>query len=231
MEPFIFFIKGIVVGFAVAAPVGPVAVLCIRRTLANGLISGFATGIGAAVADMFYGAVAALGIGFVADLLAEHQIGFRILGGVVLVFMAARMLRASPREQKDNDTGNRLGDFFSALVITGTNPITLVAFGVVFSAIGVATAGENFNSGSALIAGVLVGATAWWFALAGLTALFSRFVGTFPILWVNRISAAIVLASGVFVLIAAVAPDSRLGRMVDLPAAGQSAPSSTSKVR
>ena len=100
MEPFIFFIKGIVVGFAVAAPVGPVAVLCIRRTLANGLISGFATGIGAAVADMFYGAVAALGIGFVADLLAEHQIGFRILGGVVLVFMAARMLRASPREQK-----------------------------------------------------------------------------------------------------------------------------------
>ncbi len=231
MEPFIFFIKGIVVGFAVAAPVGPVAVLCIRRTLANGLISGFATGVGAAVADMFYGAVAALGIGFVADLLAEHQIAFRLLGGVVLVFMATRMLRATPPEHKDNDTGNRLGDFFSALVVTGTNPVTLVAFGVVFSAIGVATADDNIDSGSALIAGVLVGATAWWFSLAGLTALFSRFVGTFPILWVNRISAAIVLSSGVFVLIAAVAPDSRPGRMVDLPTSAQSAPSSTSRVR
>jgi threonine/homoserine/homoserine lactone efflux protein len=113
--------------------------------------------------------------------------------------------------------GSRVGDFFSALIITGTNPITLIAFGVVFGAIGVATAGENRDWAVALIAGVLIGATAWWFTLAGLTALFSRFVGSFPILWVNRVSAIIVMACGIIVLIGAVAPQSPVGRMIDLP--------------
>lgn len=224
MEPLIFFVKGIVAGFAVAAPVRPVAVLCIHRTIVHGPMSGFATGMGAALADMIYGVVAAFGIGFVTDLLSENQMGFRLVGGTVLIFMAVRMTRARQPEQTSRDTGSRVagrvgsrvGDFFSALIITGTNPITLIAFGVVFGAIGVATAGENRDWAVALIAGVLIGATAWWFTLAGLTALFSRFVGSFPILWVNRVSAIIVMACGIIVLIGAVAPQSPVGRMIDL---------------
>jgi threonine/homoserine/homoserine lactone efflux protein len=239
MEPLIFFVKGIVAGFAVAAPVGPVAVLCIRRTIVHGLMSGVATGMGATFADVFYGVVAAFGISFVADLLSENQMGFRLVGGTILVIMAVRMARAGHPEpavrDTDRDTGSgvssRVGDFFSALIITGTNPITLIAFGVVFTAIGVATASENVEGAVALIAGVMVGAAAWWFSLAGLTALFSRFVGTFPVLWVNRISAIIVLACGIIALIGAVAPQSPIGRMIDLPGIGQSVPSSTIRVR
>lgn len=245
MEPLIFFVKGIVAGFAVAAPVGPVAVLCIRRTIVHGLMSGVATGMGATFADVFYGVVAAFGISFVADLLSENQMGFRLVGGTILVIMAVRMARASHPEpavrDTDRDTGSdtgtgsgvssRVGDFFSALIITGTNPITLIAFGVVFTAIGVATASENVEGAVALISGVMIGAAAWWFSLAGLTALFSRFVGTFPLLWVNRISAIIVLACGIIALIGAIAPQSPIGRMIDLPGIGQSVPSSTIRVR
>jgi threonine/homoserine/homoserine lactone efflux protein len=231
MESFIFFVKGIVAGFAVAAPVGPVAVLCIRRTMANGLLSGFATGLGAALADALYGMVAAFGISFVADLLSENQFGFRLVGGTVLVIMAARMMLSYQQDQTDRGSARLAGDFGSALIITGTNPITLIAFGVVFATIGVASAGEKIEWAEALVAGVMLGATGWWFTLAGLTALLHRFVGTFPILWVNRVSAIIMLACGIIVLIGAIAPQSPFGRMIDLPGTGQSTPSSTIRVR
>jgi len=217
MEPLVYFIKGAAAGFAIAAPVGAVAVLCIRRTIANGLISGIATGTGAAVADMFYGVIAAFGIGFVAEFLYEHQVAFRAVGGIILLVMAARMLRTMQPEQGSGDAGSIAGDFLSALVVTITNPITLIAFGVVFAAIGVANASDDRNLELALVTGVLAGAMGWWLSLSTLTAFCHRFIGDFPLLWVNRVSAALILVCGVLVLAGAVAPDSTLGRLTALP--------------
>ena len=217
MEPLVYFIKGAAAGFAIAAPVGAVAVLCIRRTIANGLISGIATGTGAAVADMFYGVIAAFGIGFVAEFLYEHQVAFRAVGGIILLVMAARMLRTMQPEQGSGDAGSIAGDFLSALVVTITNPITLIAFGVVFAAIGVANASDDRNLELALVTGVLAGAMGWWLSLSTLTAFCHRFIGDFPLLWVNRVSAALILVRGVLVLAGAVAPDSTLGRLTALP--------------
>lgn len=216
MEPLFFFFKGVAAGFVVAAPVGPVAVLCIRRTLTNGLISGYATGLGAAVADMLYGVVAASGVSFIADFLTENGFAFRLIGGFVLVVMAVRMALARPRTAEDRGAHNLIGDFISALVVTGTNPITLIAFGVVFTTIGVASAGQSLDRAEALILGVLVGAMGWWLTLVWLTALFRRYVGEFPILWVNRISASIVMGCGVLVLVGAALPDSSIGQLFDL---------------
>lgn len=215
MEPLLFFFKGVAAGFVVAAPVGPVAVLCIRRTIANGLVSGYATGLGAAVADMLYGMVAALGVSFIADFLSDNGVAFRLVGGIVLVVMAVRMALSRAQSAEDRGTHNLIGDFVSALVVTGTNPITLIAFGVVFTTIGVASAGQSFERAEALILGVLVGAMGWWLSLVWLTALLRRSVGDFPILWVNRISAAIVMGCGVLVLIGAALPDSPVGQLID----------------
>jgi len=216
MEPLLFFFKGIAAGFVVAIPVGPVAMLCIRRTLATNMLSGYATGLGAAIADTLYAIVAAYGISFIADILFTNNFWFRLIGGVILCLMAARMLSAPPADSKAHDTGKLFGDFASALVITGTNPITLIAFGVIFTSIGVATAGR-YEWAEALIAGVFVGSAAWWMLLSGTAALCRRWVGEFSLTWINRISALVILSCGALIIFAAIAPDSPIGSLIALP--------------
>jgi len=217
MEPLLFFIKGIAAGFVVAIPVGPVAMLCIRRTLATNLFSGYATGLGAALADTLYAVIAVYGISFIADILFTNNFWFRLIGGVILCLMATRMLFAAPTESKAQDTGKLFGDFASALVITGTNPITLIAFGVIFTSIGVATAGERYEWAEALIAGVFVGSAVWWMTLSGLAAICRRRVGDLSLIWITRISALVILACGVLIIVAAVVPESAIGSLIALP--------------
>ncbi|NKB21296.1 MAG: LysE family translocator [Alphaproteobacteria bacterium] len=217
MEPLLFFFKGIAAGFVVAIPVGPVAMMCIRRTLSANILSGYVTGLGAAVADTLYAIVAAYGISFIADILFTNDFWFRLIGGIVLCVIAARMLSAAPAENSAQDTGKLFGDFVSALVITGTNPITLIAFGVIFTSIGVATAGDRYEWAEALIAGVFVGSAAWWAMLSGLAAICRRWIGELSLIWITRISAFVILASGVLILIAAIAPDSSIGSLIALP--------------
>ncbi|MEE8334206.1 MAG: LysE family transporter [Alphaproteobacteria bacterium] len=217
METLLFFFKGMGAGFVVAAPVGPVAVLCVRRTLARGAGSGFATGLGAALADTLYGVVAAYGVTFIAILLLEQNFWFRLIGGVLLLALGAKTLLTGPVDTRVSSRDGLVGDFLSALVLTGTNPITLVAFGVVFTSIGVAAAGEEFDWAEALIAGVFVGSALWWGLLTVLASIFRASVGLAGLRWVNRISAAVILASGVLVLIGAFAPESGIARLFDLP--------------
>jgi threonine/homoserine/homoserine lactone efflux protein len=217
METLLFFFKGMGAGFVVAAPVGPVAVLCVRRTLARGAGSGFATGLGAALADTLYGVVAAYGVTFIAILLLEQNFWFRLIGGVLLLALGAKTLLTGPVDTRVSSRDGLVGDFLSALVLTGTNPITLVAFGVVFTSIGVAAAGEEFDWAEALIAGVFVGSALWWGLLTVLASIFRASVGLAGLRWVNRVSAAVILASGVLVLIGAFAPESGIARLFDLP--------------
>ena len=217
METLLFFFKGIGAGFVVAAPVGPVAVLCVRRTLARGALSGYATGLGAAIADTLYGIVAAYGVSFIAALLLEQEFWFRLVGGALLIALGLKTLMTGPAEARVNGREGLAGDFLSALVLTGTNPITVVAFGVVFTSIGVAAAGETFDWAEALIAGVFVGSALWWGLLTALAGIFRGSVGLAGLRWVNRISAAVILVSGAVVLIGALAPDSAIGRLFNLP--------------
>ncbi len=217
METLLFFFKGMGAGFVVAAPVGPVAALCVRRTLAHGAISGCATGLGAALADTLYGVVAAYGVSFIATLLLEQNFWFRLIGGMALLALGIRTLRTGPADTRVNSRQGLAGDFLSALVLTGTNPITVVAFGVVFTSIGVAAASEAFDWAEALIAGVFVGSALWWGMLTALAGIFRASVGLAGLRWVNRVSATVILASGALVLIGAMAPESGIARLFDLP--------------
>lgn len=208
METVFFFLKGVAAGFVVAAPVGPVAVMCVRRTLARGAVSGYATGLGAALADTVYGVIAAYGISFLATLLFDNEFWFRLVGGIFLCALAAKTLFSGPAEMRAAGSNGLMSDFLSALVVTGTNPITVVAFGVVFTTIGVATAGEKFDWAEALIAGVFVGSALWWATLTGIAALFRSALSHSGLRWINRISAGVILLCGVLILISAIAPDS-----------------------
>lgn len=215
MDTILLFFKGLGAGFVVAAPVGPVAVLCIRRTLARGTVSGYVTGLGAAIADTCYGVIAAYGISFLAGLLLNNEFWLRLVGGSLLLVMALKTLFAGPPEAKARGSNNLIGDFLSALVVTGTNPVTVIAFGVVFATIGVVAAGQTFDWTKTLIAGVFVGSALWWTMLTGIAGLFRQAVSHSGLLWVNRVAAGVILVCGLAVLLSAAAPDSSVAAFMD----------------
>lgn len=219
MDPLLFFLKGVAAGFVVAAPVGPVGVLCVRRTLVNGPVSGCATGLGAAVADTFYAVIAAYGISFIAALLLANEFWFRLIGGLILCAMAVKTFMTGPVEPGASSSNGLAGDFLSALVITGTNPLTIIAFGVILTTIGVAQAGTDFGWAEALITGVFVGSALWWGTLTGISSVFRTALSHSRLRWINRISAAVILLSGVLILISVAAPDSMVADWLRVPAA------------
>ncbi len=217
METVLFFLKGVAAGVVIAAPVGPVGVMCVRRTLSRGLMAGYATGLGAALADTLYGIIAAFGITFVAIFLLDNEFWFRLAGGAVLCVLAVRIFFTSPSRSDATASDGLLGDFATAFVVTGTNPITVMAFVVVFTGIGVVAAGETLEWAHALIAGVFVGSALWWTLLTGITGVFRSAVSHIGLRWINMVSAMVILISGVILLISALMPQSEIARLFNLP--------------
>lgn len=185
------------VGFLIAAPVGPVGLLCIRRALADGRTAGFVAGLGAAVADTVYGAVAAFGLTLVSDTLIAWRTPLGLVGAVILVVLGVRAWSRPLR--LDDDARPRVGrvnDLFATFLITLTNPATIFAFMAVFASIGTLRMARAPLDASLLVGGVLVGSALWWLSLSGLAGAvrhrFSdRWLGR-----VGRLSAALLIASG-----------------------------------
>ena len=220
MEGLLFLFKGIGAGVIVAMPVGPVAVMCIRRTLANGITSGFSNGLGAAVADTLYAIIAAYGISIISEFLLSNDFWFRLIGGFILCIIAARMIGGAQKEGKIRDTGKLFGGFVTAFVITATNPITIVAFGVIFTSIGVATAAQSYEWAESLVLGVFIGSALWWGFLTMIAVICRQSMGTMSLIWISRVSSAIILACGLLLIFAAIAPESFIGELIELPEPG-----------
>jgi threonine/homoserine/homoserine lactone efflux protein len=162
-----FFLRGIAVGFALAAPIGPVGVLCIRRALADGRHAAFIAGLGAAVADTFYGAVAGLGLTVVSSFLVSHQLALRLVGGLFLIVLGVRGLRASAiAETTPNQGPGLLRDVVSTFLITLTNPATIFAAFGVFAALGALTGPGESGPGTYYVLGVFGGSALWWLLLS-----------------------------------------------------------------
>ena len=193
------FFKGMIIGFAIAAPVGPIGVLCIRRTLAEGRISGLVSGLGAATADALYGAVAALGLTFVAEFLVGGQGWLRLVGGAFLLFLGVRTFLARPADRAAPAARSGLpGAYASALFLTLTNPTTILSFAAIFAGLGVAVGADgDVLSAMSLVLGVFLGSATWWFVLSGVTSLFRTRLSVRGLRWVNRISGAVIAAFGV----------------------------------
>ncbi len=193
------FLQGLMIGFSLAAPVGPMATLCIQRTLIQGLSFGLLTGIGIAVADGVYGLVAALGLTAVSDFLIAYRGLLGVVGGLFLLWLGFKTLRtpAKPVGSLDAQRTSRLSAFSSAFVLTLTNPMTILTYIAIFSSMAITTDGSNL-SGLVLISAILTGSFAWWVFLCGLVSMIRHRLPAKTMCWINIGSGVILIAFGLY---------------------------------
>ncbi len=198
----ILFLKGIGVGFVIAAPVGPVGLLCAHRTLHNGIASGLWSGFGAAVADAIFGVIAAFGLSFIAHLMLEHETWMRLGGGVILLVIGAvtitKHLTATPETVIRH---NPISDSVSTFVLTITNPITILSFAPVFAAADAVVAPGELVRAWTLIVGVFLGSALWWSVLCAGASVFRGAVSDENADWIGRISGVLIVVAGALVII------------------------------
>ena len=197
MEPS-FLLRGLAMGFAIAAPVGPIGLLCIQRTLAHGRIVGFVSGLGAASADAIYGAVAALGLVVVTEWLIDYQVWLRLLGGAFLIILGIRVFGTAPAgETPDSERHGLPGAYGSTFLLTLTNPLTIIAFAAVLVGMGLADQGLGRGGPALLVIGVFLGSSLWWFLLTGGVSLLRDRVTPRAMKWINRVAGALIITFGI----------------------------------
>jgi len=192
-----YFIKGVIIGLSIAVPVGPIGILCIRRTLTQGRVIGFLSGLGAATADAFYGAIAGFGLTFLSNLLVGQQTGLRLIGGGLLCIIGVKTFLSKPAEQGGSVEGNtHWRAYVSTFILTLTNPMTILFFAAVFAGLGVGSGNDHYLSASILVLGVFMGSASWWLILIGFTGLLRGMFNFRRIQWLNRISGLIIMGFG-----------------------------------
>jgi threonine/homoserine/homoserine lactone efflux protein len=197
-----FLLRGLIIGFSIAAPVGPIGVLCIRRTLSEGRASGLVSGLGAATADAIYGCIAGFGLTFISSFLVRQQVGLRLVGGAFLCYLGLKTFLARPAEQVASAEGNGLaGAYVSTFFLTLTNPLTLLSFAAIFAGLGVGDASGNYLSAGVLVFGVFIGSALWWLILSGVVGVVRTTFNPHRLQWVNRISGIIIAGFGLLALL------------------------------
>ena len=194
-----FTLRGFVLGFTIAAAVGPISLLVIRRTLSEGRVVGLASGMGVATADGTYGAIAAFGLGAITQALVDARHVLALVGGIFLLWLAWKTARAEPHDPAvaRPRRGGLGGAYLSILGLTLTNPMTILSFGALFAGLGVAS-GDPADAALVTI-GVLLGSGAWWVVLTSVVSVFRTRITTS---WVRRINVASGVVIGAFALFA-----------------------------
>lgn len=199
----LLFLKGILVGFLIAAPVGPIGILCIRRTLSGSYALGLATGLGAGLADTFYGAVAAFSLAGIADFIHNNNFYLRLVGGFVLGWIGFTIFRAPPRKSGVEMVAGEtlIHACTSAFFLTVSNPVTLLVFAAAFAAMGISTVNDSISQATALVVGVFVGANAWWLSLSTAVRLMHHKLSDTQLLWINRCSGVMLFGFSAYLLL------------------------------
>jgi threonine/homoserine/homoserine lactone efflux protein len=192
MDP-ILFARGLVLGFTIAAAVGPISLLTIRRTLAHGRIYGLASGLGVALADATYGGIAAFGLTAITSILVEWRTVLGLVGGLFLLALAWRTLTSRPGDvAAAEDRPGLMGAFVSIFGLTITNPMTILSFAAIFAGLGVV--GRGGADAALLTLGVFCGSASWWLILTWIVAALRTRVTVLWLTWVNRVSGVVLLA-------------------------------------
>lgn len=204
LEALGLFGRTFIIGVAVAAPVGAMGVLCIQRTLSRGWGIGFATGAGIASADAFYAALAAFGVSEISQTLAAAQPPLRVIGGAILVLLGARAAFARPYEDAEpREDGIDVGSaYLSAVGLTLTNPMTIMAFAAVFTTAGLTVHG-GWGASALATLGVAAGSLAWWIVLTAVVARTRHAFTPQTLRAVNVGSGVLVIAFGLMALVGA----------------------------
>lgn len=193
----VIFIKCVIIGLAVSAPMGPIGVMCIQKTVNKGRFVGFVSGIGAAFADSLYAAIATFGLGFITHFLDENQTAMQIIGVVVLLFLGFKIFLTNPakqiRQQARKKRSGIVEDFLSVFALTLSNPLTIIFFGASIAAMGVLEHENTFLTQLIAVAGVFSGAVAWWFLVTTVVSLFRNKFRLKQLWWTNKISGIIII--------------------------------------
>ena len=198
-----FFIKGFIIGFTIAASIGPIGILCVRRSLAHGYLAGFFSGMGVATADGFYGAIAAFGLTFVSSFLIQQQMWLQVIGIVFLVYLGVKTLVEKPADNTTSEvkSGGLLGDYVSILFLTIVNPMTILLFTGIFAGLGVAKESESYVSALMITLGVFTGSAMLYFLISVIFGVFGRKLNSHVIILVNKISGSIIIGFAIITVI------------------------------
>jgi threonine/homoserine/homoserine lactone efflux protein len=198
-------LRGLIVGFTIAAAVGPISLLTIRRTIAHGQLYGLVSGLGVATADATYAGIAAFGLTAVTGLLVSGRFLLGVLGGAIIVLLGIRTILSRPGEvARDAERPGLPGAYLSIFALTMTNPMTILSFAAVFAGLGLVV-GTSFLDALVLTLAVLVGSSLWWVVLTSVVGWLRLRVSTTALLWVNRISGAVLVAFGIVAILAVLA--------------------------
>ena len=191
------FLKGLVLGLSIAAPVGPIGLLCIRRSLEAGFWPGVAGGLGTAVADAVYAAIAAFGLTAVSSLLLQAQGVLAVVGGIALIWLGWLAMTGKPPEAAAEApmTRSLWPSFASTFLLTMANPATILTFAAIFAGLGLAAV-DTAAGAAVLVIGVLLGSLLWWAILSGAVTLLRQRISATVVLWINRASGALLAAFG-----------------------------------
>ena len=201
MELGLFF-KGIVIGIIIATPVGPVGTLCVQRTISEGKINGFLTGLGATTADVIFGLIAAFGLTVVSNFLIDQQEWIRLLGGIVICLIGVKVFFLETQKKiTSTRSPNLFSAFGSAFLIAITNPITIITFAVMFAGFGLVGSNAKYGSASLTVFGVFVGSSFIWLTLWGMSLIFRERFDFGRMKWVNKIAGIVILIFGVSTLL------------------------------
>jgi threonine/homoserine/homoserine lactone efflux protein len=206
-----FLVKGLLLGLALAAPVGPIGILCLNRTLVEGPRIGFICGLGAAVADTLYALAGTVALSAIAEWIIDDRTALRLLGGAFLVYLGARtfmrptiVLPAPPRQPSRLAPGAQTA-FMSTFLLTLANPVTLLGYAAMFAGLGVTPAGmlKGLDSAAAaLVSGVFLGSALWWLALSTLSGPLRQYLGPRTLTVINRLSGTVLTTFGLYALVA-----------------------------
>lgn len=192
------FIKGSIIGFSMAIPIGPVGMLCVQHSLRRGLMAGIVAGLGAALADAFYGCMAGFGVCLVSHTLLYYQSWLQLIGAFILLYLGIRIFRSPPIDlsKTSQEIFSCRKIFLTTFALTLTNPFTLLCFTAVYAGLGISPVDEDLLSALMLIVGILLGAAIWWLLLScGVSFVGKRWgIQSSPLL--NRISGALLMSFG-----------------------------------
>ena len=195
------FVHGIVIGIALAAPVGPIAFMCIQRSIAHGRLHGIIAGLGIATADAFYAAVTAFGLALISDFLLARQWFFRLFGGLALIAVGLKIFFAPPPEMKvQADGGSLLSDYSTMLALTLANPLTILFFAIIIPGFGAVISGATWINPALFVIGVFAGEMAWWVILCGSIGSMRSYLTQERLHTINRLAGLVIAAFGVVLI-------------------------------
>ena len=196
------FLRGWLIGLAIAAPVGPIGLLCIQRTLSQGRLAGLASGLGAATADAVYGFIAAFGLAFISGFLIAQQNVLALVGGVFLCYLAVRTFLAEPAANAAQARGGKVGTAYATtFVLTLTNPVTILSFVAIFAGMGLAAGTGDYAAAAWMVLGVFAGSASWWLLLSFGVGLLRTRMTADVLRWINRGAGVIIGAFGLVAII------------------------------